>query len=71
MKRVSKKSIKKKRKQRRKRVTRKRIAGGPKKDSCDVNKFKEIQRRLAEGPRSAQYSSMRKEELKQKDKTIL
>lgn len=67
VKRVSKKSIKKKRKQRRKRVTRKRTAGGPKKDSCDVNKFKELQRRLAEGPPSAQYSSMRKETLKQKD----
>ena len=67
VKRVSKNSIKKKRKQRRKRITRKRRAGGPKKDSCDVNKFKEIQRRLAEGPRSAYYSPMRKEELKQKD----
>jgi len=67
VKRVYRKSIKKKRKQRRKRVTRKRRAGGPKKDACDIEKFKELQRRLVEGPQSAQYSSMRKDSLKQKD----
>jgi len=55
------------RKHRKRRVTRRKRAGGPKKDSCDVNKFKELQRRLAEGPQSSQYSSMRKETLIQKD----
>jgi len=55
------------RKNRKRRVTRRKRAGGPKKSSCDVNKFKEVQRRLAEGPPSSQYSSMRKETLKQKD----